>query len=154
MNGRKIALICLIVCTIIVVLPLSIATIVIGAVAPGPCDHVDIMGLDVSQYLLGLGIASLVSCAVMIVSYILLMFESDIVAGVGGIILIIISVVNVLFGIAWFIVGGVVLFRGNIDCIRNSSMHVVYALVLWCLSAFHFLKNCCSFKVTKINNKD
>lgn len=154
MNVRKLGLVCLIVCTVIVILPLSIATVVIGALAPGPCDHVDVMGLDVAQYLLGLGIASLVTCVIMIISYILLMFESNIVAGVGGIVLIIISILNALFGIAWFIIGGIVLFRGNIDCIRNSSMHVVYALVLWCLSAFYFFKNCCSFRVIKTNSNN
>jgi hypothetical protein len=150
---NKGVIICLIVCLTVVLLPLSIASIVLGAVHPGSCDYDDAMGINVSKYLLGLGIASLVFsvATVLLFIYILLFKDGELDSETGIVfgVYILLVVIQALFGMAFFIVGGVILFRGNIDCIRNGSSHVIFALVLWCLSAFQILQGCTGNK-----NKD
>lgn len=116
-----------------VVLPLSIASIVLGATHPGTCDMTDVMGLNVGQYLLGLGIASLILSSMLLILFTTLACCPT--GAAASIPMIILIVLNGLFGFAWFIVGAVILFRGNIDCIKAGSTHVIYALVLWCISA-------------------
>lgn len=144
MSGKAVV-VALIVCTALIMLPLAITSIVLGSTSPGTCDYEDKMGLDVAKYLLGLGISSVITCVVLISCYVMLLCDAP-VAQIG---IVIISILNALFGLAWFIVGAVILFRGNIDCIRNGSSHVIYALVLWCISALYFVKNCCSVKIHK-----
>ena len=120
----------------VVSIPLGIANIVLGAVHPGMCDFKDKMGLDVSQYLLGLGIATIITSALITILIILYaMTENNIILGF----LIGMYIVVILFGIAWTVVGGIILFRGNIACIKSASAHVIYALVIWSLS----ILSCC-----------
>ena len=126
---------------LIFALPLAITSTVLGAQKPGSCDLEDSMGLDVGDYLLGSGISGIVVCVLLSFMYLLAIFDvSPFVAGAG---VLAITVASALFGLAWFIVGAVILYRGNIECIREGSTHVIYALVMWCLSALSLVKNCC-----------
>jgi hypothetical protein len=104
------------------------------------------MKLNVGDYLLGLGISSLVFTTTTIVLFIYaFIFKEGNFNNFDGFLFglwITMTVLSVLFGTAWFIIGAVILFRGNIDCIRNASTHVIYALVIWCISAFQILQNC------------
>lgn len=138
-------------------LPLGIASIVLGALHPGTCDVTDAMNLNVSKYLLGLGISSItvsmITTLLLIIFLISICCKNPILGLLSSCALIIFNIIVALFGTCWCIVGGVVLFRSNVDCIRVSSVHVIYALVLWCLSILGILKSCCSVKI-KINNND
>jgi hypothetical protein len=146
----KALIITTIVCIAIIGFPLAIANIVLGAIAPGSCDYKDIMGLDVAQYLLGLGIASLIICVLMILFSSMSLCKSTL--PVGSIGMAVISILNAIFGTAWFIVGAIILFRSNIDCIHNTSAHVIYALVLWCISAVQIIQSCCTSKPSTNSN--
>ena len=136
-----------IICLSIFGIGLGITSVVIGSLSPGDCDFEDTMGLDVGQYLIGLGVFSIVVTMVSIILLILLICEVEPVP--VGIALVVVNVISILFGTAWFIVGGIILFRGNIDCIKDGSMHVIYALVLWCLSALNIIFNLCGTKRTQ-----
>lgn len=127
------------VCLAVIMLPLGIASTVLGFQKPGSCDYKDAMGLDVGQYLVGLGISSIALTIAMIVLMAIALTKESVVAGV---ILAIVHVLGSLFGLAWFIVGAIILFRGNIECINNASVHVIYALVLWCFSACGVIYSC------------
>lgn len=139
------------------ILPLGIVSIVMGAVHPGTCDIKDIMGLNVSQYLLGLGISGVI-CSI-IISILLIVFmvgvllDSTTLTTIASIQLIIFNIVILLFTIGWSTVGGVILFRTNIDCINSVSIHVIYALVLWCLSIVSMINICCSIRI-KFRNSE
>ena len=50
------------------------------------------------------------------------------------------DILNALFGVAWFIVGGVILFRSNLQCIQIGAPYVVYALIMWLLMAIEILR--------------
>lgn len=136
-----------ILCYVLLGLPFSCLSIAWGVQEPGNCDYRDPMGLDVGDYLLGSGITGLFFTLVIIACHILWLCGM----GEGFIkkVLTIIMVPNILFGTAWFIVGGIILFRSNTKCMTNyqDPSHVVYALVLWCISAFNILvqiiKQCC-----------
>lgn len=161
---------CLLVMVAIFVLPLSIASIVVGAIQyhtchnmtiiypnlsmnnTNPivnivctCDYTDVMGLNVSQYLLGLGIPSLIfACVLVICLSMVVICESPL----SSIPIFVIAILNGVFGTIWFIIGAVILFRSNIQCIQTGCVHVIFALVLWCLSALATLKSICSVKIT------
>jgi hypothetical protein len=49
--------------------------------------------------------------------------------------LLVISWLLGLFYIIWLIVGGIVIFRGNMDCINGGNAVAIYALVFWVISA-------------------
>lgn len=133
-----------IVCFAFFVLPLGIVNIVMSTHL-GECDHEDEMGLDVKQYLLGLGISSVIVSIIAI----LLLLITLCVDFKFGILYTLVIVTNILFGFCWFIIGSIILFRGNIECIEKASVHVIYALVLWCISALDIVKNyfCCNVLV-------
>ena len=131
-----------IVCYGFIVLPLSIASIVLGVTHPGSCDVTDVMGLNVGQYLLGLGIGSLVISFLLLMVFVTLACCPNEYGVAASIPMIVLIVLNALFGFAWFIVGAIILFRGNIDCIKAGSTHVIYALVLWCISAVQIITDC------------
>ena len=128
---------------------MGIASIVIGAKKPGSCDYEDEMGLDVGQYLIGSGIASI------IISFILFSIQLSMLMGNISKSLFasstFFSILSAIFGTAWFIVGAIILFRGNIDCIREGSAHVIYALVIWCLSALGILHDVHKARETNAN---
>jgi hypothetical protein len=130
-NTRTYLTICAVVCFLILALPLGITSIVLSQTENSACDYTDQMGLDIKQYLLGSGIVSIiVACFVAAfgISSLCLKEFSLIPIGVA-------LVLNSIFGIAWFVVGAVILFRSNTECIHEGSVPIIYALVLWCLSA-------------------
>ncbi len=124
---------------------LNIPIIIVAVKAPGECDNTDPMGLNVAQYLLGAGISSLiVNLSAAIIFIILFNNENMFFLVVVPFIIF----VYTLFYIAWFIVGAVILFRSNIECINIGSGHVVFALVYWCLSAAILLCGLCGTSFT------
>ncbi len=135
--------ICMIICIGLVLYPLAIASTVLGALRPGQCDNIDIMGLDVGRYLLGSGISGLIVTTIFLILYVVMLRggENSIIFSQLGVI--VVTLVSALFGLAWFIVGAIVLFRSNIECIHLGSSHVIYALVMWCISAFNLFSTCC-----------
>ena len=151
MSGAKVIVGISLAIALFCALPLAITSVVLGAQQPGSCDIKDRMGLDVGDYLLGSGISGIVVCVLLSFMYILVLLDvSPYVAGGGALV---VTVLSALFGLAWFIVGAIILYRGNIECIKEGSTHVIYALVMWCLSALSLLHNCCSFKVNNNNDR-
>ena len=118
------------VCFLIFAIPLSITSIVLAKSDTQYCDYVDKMGIDVKHYLLVSGSVSLVFAILTILHLIYFLFKEK----TSGVYKFLVGI-NAAFGFAWFIVGAVILFRSNIECIREASVPVVYALVLWCISA-------------------
>lgn len=111
-------------CLALIILPLSITSIVLGTRDKG-CDYVDVMGLNVGEWLVGGGWAGII---------LLILLLPSLYSPVVGVI---IFVCYALFSVAWFIVGAIVLFRSNLDCIKGGSTMMIYALVIWCIQAFH-----------------
>jgi hypothetical protein len=59
-----------------------------------------------------------------------------------GICILIISIINALFGFIWLAVGGKLLYDRNKNCISNAFVHIFYAFTLWIICAFNpFEKN-------------
>jgi hypothetical protein len=140
------------ICVLIITLPLAITSTVLGAIHPGSCDYTDAMGLNAAQWLLGLGISSIIVIVILGACFGIILFEMESCILFGGIGVMVITVLNILFGIAWFVVGGIILFRGDIECIRNGSSHVIYALVLWCISALFTVWECLKNKKQASND--
>lgn len=118
-------------------LPLGITSIVLSQ-EETDCDYEDSMGLDISDYLLGLGIFMSVVTFNSLLSSIIAIFNEH----HGAILMFIFIIFNFMFSFSWFIVGGIILFRSNVDCINEGGTVTVFALVMWCLSAFSFLNIC------------
>ena len=131
MGARVCATITGVICFLGFALPLAITSIVLSQTEKGECDIEDTMGLNIKEYLLIGGsisvVVSVLTAVALLTSLCLDEFSAIPVA--------ILTVLNVLFGTAWFIVGAVILYRSNIECIKEGSVPVIYALVLWCMSA-------------------
>jgi len=135
-NKKYINLSSILICS----LPLSIATIIIGATGPGTCDNIDIMNLNTSQWLIGLGISSLIFIVAYVCLSLIIIFPYDTRLTICSVSCrIILSICHSLFGTAWIIIGGIILFRSQLDCINEGSITVIYGLVMWCISVF----DCC-----------
>jgi hypothetical protein len=135
--NKKELLIGMISLTLFIILPIGIISIIMGAISPGSCDYTSSMNLNITQYLLGLGIANVITCVALIIFCVRRLYKPSSKMAING--LIIVAIVNTIFGIAWFIIGGIILFENNKDCILNGSVHIIYALVLWCITALIFL---------------
>lgn len=124
---------------------LGIISLVIGSYKQnGDCPHIDEkMGLTIDNYLIGIGVAQLIfglTIIIMIYAAANSSFDSNsdtCVLGFGSILIVIIK----LFKFAWFIVGAIILFRSNIECINSGETKTVYALVMWIFSAITVLQS-------------
>lgn len=113
----------------LIVLALSVTNIILSFFNPNKCNYIDKIGLDVSDYLLGLGISGLITSIFLFVSFYRKMKH---------IAILIVMILNSLFSIIWLIIGGIILFEENMECIKNGTSYVIYALVMWCLSSLNF----------------
>ena len=117
----------------IVVLGLGIACLIVSQQAGG-CDNKDsATKLKISDWLLGEGVLLVVLGGLMFIA----VFWTR--SGQGDYLVRFIVLCCALFALAWFIVGAIILFNGNIDCIKNSSGIAIFALVVWCLMAVSWL---------------
>ena len=124
-------------------LPLAITNFAFGITDHVPCDTEDTMGLDVGDYLVGSGISGIAICALLSFMYILILLDISPNIASGRAIMVT-NLYSALFAFVWFIVGAIILFKGNIECIKDSSTHVIYALEMWCISVLCMAMNCCS----------
>ncbi|XWV24477.1 putative ORFan [Tupanvirus deep ocean] len=125
---------------LMILLAFSIATIIMGSLSPGTCDHIDKMGINVSDYILGAGISSFIINLVMIFTFVMLFI--GIINEIPIVVVILLTLYSI-FSFTWFIIGGVILFRSNLECIKEESPAVVFALVLWCINGLHIFYGCC-----------
>lgn len=134
---------------VILGLPISISEIVIGSLK-WTCNHEDPMNLSPNDVMLANGIISLFFVIFTSINIIL------IAKNIENISKMILFVINIIFfgllSICFFIITAIVLFRSNIECIKNGSPFIIYQLVLWCISAFIILKNCCANKSNDSQN--
>jgi hypothetical protein len=121
------------------VIPIGIASITISQVESNQCDYRDIMGLDIKQYLLGAGIAS-IGFNLLLVIFLVISWMSMTSSRyeIFSICTTVTFVTNVLFGIAWTIIGGVILFRSNMACIEQGVPLVCYALIVFIIAFASF----------------
>lgn len=112
----------------IIFFPISVTNIILSQ-KENSCDYEDDMGLNISDYLLGLGISGLVSCFLVIVGTITSYIDEKFM-----IVSFVLLVIPLLFNNAWIIVGGIIMFRSNVDCIGEGGTITIYALVMWALS--------------------
>ena len=133
MTAGKI-MICVYACFLFLCLPLAITEIVLGQMDT-TCDITDRMGLNARDYLLGMGISNLILCFIIIFPIIGILVNSPLFAIIGTILIFIVM----LFNSAWFIVGAIILFRSNINCINEGAAIVIFALIMWCLSALQIV---------------
>jgi hypothetical protein len=128
----------------------SSITIVISRTPSESCDHTDNIGFNVSEYLLGSAVPSLIVNVFLVVACFMIWLR---ICNFMPVTMTIILLLYTFFSIAWFIIGAFVLFRSNIECINKHSAKVIYAIVVWCINAIHIFYSCfhCQFKI-KINN--
>lgn len=118
-------------------LPFAIAALVFSQ-EQWDCDKTDPMGLTVSAYLL---VGALIAiCGPTAVALMAAFFGRAFrLVGFG------LAVCAVVFNVTWWIAGGVLLFRSELDCIKVGATPTIYVLVMWSLGA---LCGCCLCKIT------
>ena len=114
--------------------PLAITSLVLSQ-QEFSCNNVDMMGLDVSDYLLGLGIEQLISTFIIMTCIVYGLYHP-----VEGILIYFCFHIFIsIFSFSWMIVGSIILFRSNVDCISIGTPQVIFALVMWCLTIVRIL---------------
>jgi len=58
-------------------------------------------------------------------------------------------IIMLILNFVVFVMGAVIIFRSNIDCIKQGAGHVIFALVIWGISALQFL-----YELLKEDDKD
>lgn len=133
-------IICLIACTIFIILPLCICSFIIGVISSNLCVHINNIESYIPNYFYNLGIGNIITIIVLIICYVFILFDFSKTASIIGIMTV--SIINALFGIAWFSIGVKILLYVNIDCVGNGFIYITYALVLWFVSVCNFIKDC------------
>ncbi|XWV25708.1 putative orfan [Tupanvirus soda lake] len=139
-NQRQTRIFACIIFFCIILLAFSIVTIIMGALSPGSCDHFDKIGINVSDYILGAGISSFVVNLIMTFTFTMILL--GIINSIPIIVIVLLTLYSI-FSFVWFIIGGVVLFRSNIECIKEESPAVIFALILWCINGLHIFYGLC-----------
>lgn len=110
-------------------IPLSITSMVLSRNNKG-CDATDEIGLNVSNYLLTDGIINFIFSLVFVVS---ILYHSSHGCPPKKFIYLLLFV-NFVFSIIWCAIGGTILYRSNLECIKEGSVHVIFAILMWIIS--------------------
>jgi len=116
----------------------GIADIVLYKTMDG-CDNGDPLGLNIHQYIYGRGIANIVMPGLIFLCITRFLSDTLTVQYLNRANNLLLT--YGLFWLAWTIIGGIILFRSNIDCINSKDTLVIYTLVVWCASFLPFLLN-------------
>ena len=124
---------------VIVILPISIASLLFGIFAPGECASETI--LTPLTFLIGFGIFYFIAMP-LILSVQCLLWKGIITKVPQRFVYI--QLFYAILGYCWFIVGAYIIFVANIKCIEEGSLHAIFALVIWTTSLVHSIyKLCC-----------
>lgn len=134
---------------LVFVILFGIVPMVIGTLDPVLCDHIDIIGLSINTYLYGLGIVVLICHGSILVApcFPCLPCCPGSTDDKFPILLKLFHIIFIIFKYIWFVLGGIVLFRSNMECIHEKNSRAIYCLCLWCMwgletlyyVGFHFL---------------
>jgi hypothetical protein len=117
-------------CFLGIILPFAITSVVLGTL-DGECDNTDKMNLNVSKYLLGYGITAIIMNSISVFIYLMLrIHKNDFYKTISYWL----NLIDGGFLIAWTVVGGIILFRSNIDCIHAQYPYVCFAVFIWVMS--------------------
>lgn len=130
------------------ILPLSIACILFAVEFVGPCDQSVIKNLYAKEYLL---IFAGTNIFIIIMFFILSLFYAmNRAIYFARPLFVLVSDIDIIFNIIWLIMGALILFVDNRDCIQAVSTHVVFALIAWILSFARVLFCLIVYKVGSI----
>lgn len=123
-------------CVFPFLMAIGIASLVIGLQNPhkdNPCMKEDKIGLYLDEWLIGRGIANIVTFSIL---WLILVFSShiqeDIVSAVCGIL----CALYALFGLIWLVIGIVVLARSSNACVDQGNDAAIMAIVAFVLNIF------------------
>jgi hypothetical protein len=125
----------------VVVVSTGIISIVMSQIGRNQCDHKNFMGMDIRQYLLGGGIAIIGFNLLLFIGFLGLLSndsesDSESTSRFLKKITMIMSNVTALFGIAWSIIGGLVIINLDPDCNDQDTSLFFYALSFYVFSPF------------------
>jgi bacteriorhodopsin len=116
------------------VLGLGITSLVLSVNYNIMCNNVDVSGVNITRYMYGYGISQ-------IISFVILSFISRCgkvntkeedkasVFSTSRMAMILL----ILFNVCWFIVGGLVILRSNLECLTIENPVNLYVIISWCL---------------------
>ena len=116
----------------LLVILFGIGPTILGAHKPMICDDLNLSGMNISVYLLGLGIATLI-CHTPIFCVPCFYCNGSPEKMELPKILKFSYVLYISFKYVWLILGGVVLFMFNLPCIIECNSKAIYCVVIWCM---------------------
>jgi len=136
---NNILVICSIICSLLCIFPFGVINFAFSA--NYFCNNINIMGIQITSYISCLNAICFIICIFLFLSNILVLYEEATDSEVTTIK--VFSVLNIIFGIGWFIAGFRLLNISNNDCIRNGIIYIVTGLLIECGSMFNLFKNYC-----------
>jgi hypothetical protein len=130
----RVCIICLLLCAIVIVFPLSVISLIFYIYPPDHCSYENNLGFYMSKFVLGLNIVSLISCTTLIICHTFVLYK--LAKKISYMCVLSVSILNIFFGFAWLVIGSKIIYENN-DCRNNGFVHIFYALTLWAVSAFH-----------------
>lgn len=131
--------------------PLAFVCIFNGSFAHDPCDHTSTIGFNTAQYLFVLGFIIGLTAILHVLNLISWLCYPELkwyIFYEGCC-----SVLFIAINMCWFIIGAIVIFKDNLDCIRARSFTVTFALVVWSISFLIMLWTCC-YPLCKVKRTD
>lgn len=122
---------------------MGVGIILFASYSSNECDYTDPIGINLSGYLLGLGITWTIYMGLHIVLWILILFGCILPALPVACFTLIYIILYKIFTLVWVILGGIVIFRSNLICIQDGHAKAIITLIIWCISALELVLSCC-----------
>jgi len=128
-------------CLLFFALPIPIISLIVAVNnMSDPCLSSKIIGLNLSQWLMGSGIGGIISITILITLLILnYAFTSEHFAVAVVISTIFIAVFNFIYSI----IGSIILFAGNLTCLTHGTEIGIMSLIILIMYWFSVLARCC-----------
>ena len=146
---EKSILFCSLACLLIFGLPFLIASIAVSVSdSDNSCQTTDSIGLELHEWLLGAGISGLIITIIMItvIGGLFLSISRDSYVGAisSTLVIFLLSLGSSIFSFVYSIIGAVILYRSNIDCLTDATPLGVMTQIVLCLYWLGILYTCFS----------
>uniref|UniRef100_A0A6C0LR96 MARVEL domain-containing protein n=1 Tax=viral metagenome TaxID=1070528 RepID=A0A6C0LR96_9ZZZZ len=128
---------------------ISLAIGIISIVMSMKKNQCDNSNLDLNQWLLIEGVSVAIMSTLSLFFIILYAVYKN---NAIFITIIIIIIVNALFDMMWFVIGGSIIFNSDISCVDQGITIIIYASIIWCVISAFYITTSCHIISIKSNN--
>lgn len=133
---------CALILAFIILTIYTVTNITILAINPLDCCYSNIMGGNMTYYILILSTSNIIFILILLFTYAMYIPGQT----VSNISMITYVIINYVIGIIWLIIGEAIIFKDSNRCVLNGSIHIMYASLVWISPLYHVLRTRCEKK--------